>query len=112
MNPVLLVIASRNASVLISVGGSFSLAWVAPTTMGDGTAVTGLTGYKVYWSTTPYDVSPPNSASVSGAGTLTYTITGLASGTYYAWVSAITASGESPLSPAYNQSTLQPYWVV
>lgn len=93
-----------------SATGSIKVNWVAPTTMGDGTAISGLTGYKVYWSTTPYDTSPPNSATVSGAGTLTYTITGLASGAWYVGISAVTSAGESPIEWAFNASAQEPYW--
>lgn len=94
--------------------GSITINWVAPLTLADGTAVSGLTGYKVYWSTVPYDPAPPNSAAVSGAGTLTYTIPNLASGTYYVWVASVTAGGESDREPAYqgDRATGSPSWSV
>lgn len=112
MNVTLLIMAARNSRPSASGAGSIALNWVAPATMGDGSAVTGLTGYKVYWSQVPYDINPPNSASVAGAGTLTYTVTGLASGNWYLWVSAVTSGGESPLMPALNETTDLPYWTI
>lgn len=112
MGALLILLAARMAGVSTVGGGSISFSWQAPTTMGDGSAVSGITGYNVYWSTVPYDISPPNSASVSGAGTLSHTITGLASGTWYVGVSAITASGESQISWAFNEGTQLPYWTI
>ncbi len=66
------------------------LSWTAPTQNVDGSALTNLAGYKVYWGTTPLTYS--SSASVSGAGTTSYT-TNLAPGTWYFAVSALDSTG-------------------
>lgn len=76
--------------------GQIIVKWVAPALLADGTtAATGLTGYTVYWDTTPgLGAYAANSAFVSGGSTLTYTITSLASGTYYVTVTTTGAAGE------------------
>ena len=66
------------------------LSWTAPTQNVDGSPLTNLAGYKVYWGTTPGTYS--SNASVSGAGTTTYT-TNLTPGTWYFAVSALDATG-------------------
>lgn len=78
---------------------AYTLNWSLPETDADGSTVETLTGQKVYWSSDPLArESAVNSATV-GAGVTTYTITGLEAGTYYAWISATSAAGESELSP-------------
>jgi hypothetical protein len=77
--------------------GQIAVTWVAPAKLADGTtSATGtLTGYTVYWDTTPGLGSySANSHFVSGESTLTYTITSLTSGTYYVSVTATGAQGE------------------
>jgi hypothetical protein len=66
------------------------LTWTAPTQNVDGSPLTNLTGYKVYWGTAPRTYSA--NASVSGAGTTSYT-TNLAAGTWYFAVSAVDSTG-------------------
>jgi hypothetical protein len=69
---------------------SAALSWTAPTQNVDGSALTNLAGYKVYWGTSSRTYS--SSASVSGAGTTTFT-TDLAPGTWYFAVSALDSTG-------------------
>ena len=65
--------------------------WNPPTENTDGTSVTPLTGYTVYYGTTEGALT--QSVAVSGASTLTYTITGLTTGTWYFAVAADAADG-------------------
>jgi hypothetical protein len=70
--------------------GSASLSWSAPVTNDDGTQLTDLAGYKVYYGSTPgvYDHT-----DVVGT-TDSYVVTGLTTGqTYYFTVTAYDASG-------------------
>ena len=46
--------------------GSATLSWAAPTKNEDGTALTDLAGYKLYWGTTPG--SYPNSVTINNPG--------------------------------------------
>lgn len=66
-----------------------ALAWDAPTTNADGTALTGLAGYKLH-----YGLAPGSYAKTVNVGTSTsYTLSGLASGTYYIAVTAYNKAG-------------------
>jgi hypothetical protein len=65
------------------------LSWSAPTAYTDGTSLTNLAGFKIY-----YGVSSGTYSDVVDAGmTTSYTISGLAPGTYYFAVRAYDASG-------------------
>ncbi len=69
------------------------LSWQAPTKNVDGSALTNLSGYKIYYGTTSKNYT--QTASVSGASTTTRTLS-LAPGTYYFAVTALdSAGGES-----------------
>lgn len=76
----------------VIIPGSLSLAWVAPLTMADGSAVGTITNYFIYFSTTSVmgtDGSYSNSQSV-GSAALAYVLTGLTQGqTYYLAVVAV-----------------------
>jgi hypothetical protein len=71
--------------------GSASLSWVAPTENTDGTPITGLVGYHIYYGnsagamTTTITVTDPSETS--------YVINGLAPGTYYFTVVAYNSFG-------------------
>ncbi len=67
-----------------------ALTWTAPTKNVDGSALTNLSGYKVYWGTASRSYS--QNANITGAGTTTYT-TGLSPGTWYFAISALDATG-------------------
>lgn len=74
-----------------------TLSWPRPTQNVDGSALTDLAGYRVYWGTT-FGVYP-NSRTLSGADTLESRIDGLTPGAWHFAVTAInTASRESPYS--------------
>jgi hypothetical protein len=75
-----------------SAGGSASLSWTAPTTNSDGTAVTGLAGYRIYVGTDPANLSLRG--GISGSQATTFEVLGLAPATYYFAVSAYNESGE------------------
>jgi hypothetical protein len=83
--------------------GTASLSWTAPATNDDGSALTDLAGYKVYYGTAPGSYS--KSFTVT-PGT-TYTITGLAPGTYYIAVTAYNTTGmESEYSNEVTKTIL------
>jgi hypothetical protein len=83
---------SRNITVNRESGemGSASLSWVAPTTRTDGTALTDLAGYKIYYGrmSGTYDYT----IEVDNPGVLTYVVEGLVSGEWYFALSAYDAS--------------------
>jgi hypothetical protein len=84
--------------------GTATLSWVAPTTNTNGTAVTPLTGYHIYYGTTESDLT--QSVAVSGGTTTTYEVTGLASGTWYFAVAADAADGTESAQSAIGSKTL------
>lgn len=78
------------------------VSWEAPTTNTDGTALTDLAGFKVYWNSgDPSMVTAPTGKvrAITNGTTLTTTITGLTAGNWYFAVTALKASGvESGIS--------------
>lgn len=74
-----------------SATGSAVLTWTAPTLNSDGTPLTDLTGYKVYYGTNPTSLT--TSVSIAN-GTTSATIPNLATGvTYYFAIASLSASG-------------------
>ena len=71
--------------------GSATLSWVAPTLNEDGSPLTDLTGYRIYWGTTPGSYT--NSVAVDGADTTSTVITGLVPGTYEFVATAVNSNG-------------------
>jgi hypothetical protein len=84
------------ASTTVSV----KLSWAAPTENTDGTPVTDLAGYHIYYGMNPAELTLW--ASIAGAGSTTYVVGDLPSGTYYfsvvAYNSAGVDSGQSNLA--------------
>lgn len=74
---------SRKRTQTIVTGpvvGSVTLNWAAPTQNEDGSALTDLAGYKIYWGTTPGNY--PNSVTISDPDATTYVVDNLTPGTY------------------------------
>jgi Putative Ig domain len=71
--------------------GSAELTWTAPVTNTDGSALTDLAGYDIHYGTSPSSMSTV--INVPNAGATSYTISSLASGTWYFAVNAYTTSG-------------------
>jgi hypothetical protein len=71
--------------------GNAALSWNAPTTHTDGSALTGLAGFRIVYgrSATTLD----QSATINNPSISTYTVQNLASGTWYFAVAAYTSSG-------------------
>lgn len=87
--------------VTAPAAGSASLSWTAPTQNTDGTPVTDLAGYHIYFGTS---VAALNSLiDVPGAAATEYEISNLSSGTYYFIVVAYNSLGFE--SPASNQAS-------
>jgi hypothetical protein len=60
--------------------GSATLSWTPPTQNEDGTTLTDLAGYKLYWSTTPGSYTA--SATIDNPSITSYVVDNLAPGTY------------------------------
>ena len=83
--------------------GTATVSWVAPTENVNGTALTDLAGYNIYYGTNSASLS--QKAAVSNAGATAYTVNGLTSGTWYFAVTSYTAEGvESARSPLSSKT--------
>jgi Calx-beta domain/Fibronectin type III domain len=83
--------------------GQATLSWTAPTLDTDGTPLTNLAGYKIYYGTSQTQMT--NVIQVSNPATLEYEISNLAKGTWYFSVAAYnTADVESSLSPTESKT--------
>jgi len=74
-----------------TVNGVATLDWMPPTENNDGSALTNLAGYTVYYGTDRSNLS--QSVKVSNPGLASYTVTGLTSGTWYFAVTSYSADG-------------------
>jgi hypothetical protein len=78
-------------SVQAVASGSATLSWQPPTTNTDGSSLTNLSGYKVYWGTTAGNY--PSSVTVNNPGITTYVVESLTPNTYYFAVKAFNSVG-------------------
>jgi hypothetical protein len=94
-------------SIMVSgaapVSGSAKLSWVAPTKNSDGTALTNLAGYNIYFGTDSSALT--QMVQVSNPSALSYVVTGLTSGTtwYFAVTSYSSGGQESVRSPVSSK---------
>ena len=88
-------VSSYLAPFSITVGtatlGSVTLKWTAPTRNTDGTALTDLAGYKVFYGTATRVY--PKSVKLAGAGVTSVVIEGLTAGTWYFAMKSYDTSG-------------------
>ena len=71
--------------------GSVTLSWLPPTQNTDGSALTDLAGYRVYWGPAPGNY--PNSVTVPNAGLATYVVGQLTPAVWHFAVTAYTNAG-------------------
>ncbi len=80
-----------------NTSGSATVSWLAPTENTNGSAVTDLAGYRVYYGTNADELT--QTVEVSGPDVTSYVLSGLSPGTYYFAVAAVSNEGqESSLS--------------
>jgi hypothetical protein len=84
-------LTSFTISVVGTASGSALLSWLPPTENDDGSALTNLVGYKVYWGTSPGDYS--NSVTLTNPGLTSYVIEQLTPATWYFVTTAMNADG-------------------
>jgi hypothetical protein len=83
--------------------GSATVSWLPPTTNSDGTALTNLAGYHIYYGTSAASLSQV--IKIANVGITTYVIDNLAAGTYYFAVSSYTSTGiEGELSAVASKT--------
>lgn len=71
--------------------GVATLDWTPPTENSDGSTLTNLAGYTVYYGTSPNNLT--QSVKVTNPGLTAYTVTNLPSGTWYFAVSSYSSTG-------------------
>lgn len=77
--------------------GTATLSWYAPTENTDGSALTDLTGYRIYYGTDADALT--QSVNIDTVGITTYVVSNLGTGTWYFAIKAYNATGvESDLS--------------
>ena len=98
-------LAAFNITVLAVASGSATLSWTPPTTNTNGSPLTNLAGYRVYWG--PAAGSYPNSVTLNNPGLTSYVVENLAPGTYYFVVSARNSSGVESAMSNSGSKTIQ-----
>jgi hypothetical protein len=86
----------------LAFAGTANLSWTAPTTNDDGTALTDLTGFKVYYGTSSGNYGVP----IDVGNQISYTVNGLGSGTYYFSVTAYNSSGNESTFASEGSKTV------
>ena len=71
--------------------GSVTLSWTPPTENEDGTVLTDLAGYRLYWGTTPGVYT--DSLTINNPGLTTYVVENLPPGTYEFVATSFNAAG-------------------
>lgn len=83
--------------------GAVSLSWTAPTTNTNGSGLTDLAGYHIYYGRSPSSMT--TAVTVANPGATSYRIGNLARGTWYFAMKAYTTSGlDSALSNTDSKS--------
>ncbi len=95
-------LAVFSISVMAMGMGSVTLNWLPPTENEDGTALTDLAGYRIYWGTSAGNY--PNSITIDNPGLTTYVVENLAPGAYEFAATAFNGAGvESNFSAPANK---------
>jgi putative Ig domain-containing protein len=101
--PAFSITVSSTASA--SGTGSARLAWLAPTKNVNGTALTDLAGYNIYYGTDSGALT--QTIQVSNPAALSYVVSGLATGTtWYFTVTSYTAAGEESAPSPISSKTI------
>ena len=104
-----LALASRLLLAFPAHAGFLDLSWNAPTTNADGSPLTDLASYRVYYGTSASPCLGSTfqtvlSSSPTGGGVVTYRLTGVQTGTtYFVQVTALDTSGNQ--SACSNQAS-------
>ncbi len=98
-------LASFSIQVVGTATGATTLSWVPPVLNSDGTPLTNLAGYKVYWGTDESNLS--NSVTLANAGLTSYVVEQLTPAKWYFVTTALNASGvESNRSNVTSKTVL------
>ena len=84
-------LAPFSITVTAVARGAVEVSWLAPSENEDGSPLTDLPGYKIYWGTEPDDY--PYSVTIDNPAVVTYVVENLVPGTYYFVATAFNAEG-------------------
>lgn len=84
-------LAAFNVTVTAVATGSATLSWTPPTQNTDGSALTNLAGYRVYWGRSAGSYTA--STTLNNPGLSSYVVDQLTSGTWYFVATAVNAQG-------------------
>ncbi len=84
--------------------GSATLSWQAPTSNTNGTALTDLAGYHIYYGTNSSSLT--TRIDINNPGTLSYVVTNLTTGTWYFAMTAFTNSGQESAKSNVGSKTI------
>jgi len=96
--------ASLAAFSITVAADSASLSWTAPTQNMDGTPLTDLAGYTIYYGTSPSEMT--QSIQVASASETSYVVSNLSAGTYYFAVAAYTTVGTQSAQSSVGSKTI------
>ena len=99
--------ASQSTTVSVAaapVVGDALLSWAAPTKNTNGTPVSALSGYHLYYGNSAAGLT--KSVAISGGATTSYEISGLTAGTWYFAVAADAADGTEGAQSAVGSKTI------
>lgn len=97
-------LAPFTVTVTSTPSSSVTLSWVAPTLNTNGSALTNLTGYIIYYGNSASTLS--QSVTIDSPGVLTYVMSNLTAGTWYFAVAAVTSSGVQSAYSAVGSTTI------
>jgi hypothetical protein len=92
------------APVVTTTVGSATLSWVPPTENTNGTTLTNLAGYRIYYGTTP---ELGQSVTVANAGLTRYVLSGLAANTWYFAMASYSSAGVESALTAVQSAGIQ-----
>ncbi len=97
-------LAAFTVTVQAVATGSATLSWTPPTTNSDGSPLTDLAGYKIYWG--PTAGTYPNSATLTNPGLTSYVVGNLVPGTYFFVATAVNSVGAESVFSAPASKTI------
>jgi hypothetical protein len=102
--PAFSITVTATSGTTTSTAGTATVSWTPPTENTNGTALTNLAGFKVYYGTSSSSMTQV--AQVANAGATDYVVTGLTSGTWYFAVTSYTTDGEESAQSQVGSKTI------
>ena len=98
-------LAAFNVTVVATSTGSAMLSWTPPTQNTNGTPLTNLSGYRLYWGTSQSNLT--NSVTLTNPGLSSYVVDQLTPATWYFALTAVNSAGsESAYSNVASKQVL------